>query len=445
MNRARAGISDIRVYLPEPTLDLSTLVTERVKENPRLERHLQRACRVTGQRAIRFPSVWEDTSTMAASSAYGVLKENPDLDLSRLRHFAVGTESGVDHSKPVSAYVTGMLQQAGVDIPSRLSSFQVQHACAAGTLAMLSVGSMLAAAGRPGESGIVTCSDIARYDTHSTAEVTQGAGSVSLLMEQDPRLVELDLETTGYYASDVDDFFRPLGSKTARVKGTYSMACYAESLERALDDHCERSATTPPAVLMNTDYFVLHTPFRNLPEHGLTSVLGKHLGMDRDQAQQFLEGKRLTDAVDVVADVGNVYTGALYLSLASLLTRQYAAIGDAIVGKSILMASYGSGNIMVVLTGRIAESAPAVIGRWDLDQILASGRRASFEEYEQWVNGPYLPTGYNHAPLGQGASAPMFSLRTVRDDGYREYAFTPDAVRVHPVAEQVADRAYASA
>lgn len=280
MRDQTVGITDIQIYLPLPKIDLDTLVDQRVREIPKLERHLARARRATGQRAIRFTSVWEDTSTLAASSAYKLIRENPELDLSDLRYLTVGTESGVDHSKPVSAHVEGMLQMAGVDIPESLSRFQVQHACAGATLALLSVSALLKASGRGHESGIVMCSDIARYKPHTTAEVTQGAGAVALLVETGPKLLELDLSSQGYCSRDTDDFFRPLGSKTAQVRGTYSMQCYRETLDLAFVDHCNQIGKAPADVLEETDLFALHTPFRNLPESAMTALLAKHLDLD---------------------------------------------------------------------------------------------------------------------------------------------------------------------
>jgi hydroxymethylglutaryl-CoA synthase len=370
--------------------------------------------------------VWEDTSTLGASSAYQIVRKNPHLDLSGLRYLTVGTESGLDHSKPVSSYIEGMLQKAGMEIPESLSSFQVQHACAGGTLALLSVSALLATSGRENESGIVVCSDIARYKTHSTAEVTQGAGSVSLLVESDPKLIELDLSTQGYCSRDVDDFFRPLGSKTAQVKGTYSMQCYRETLESAFLDHCARIGKTPAEALTETDLFVLHVPFRNLPEIALTELVQKYLELDDDEARRFLIEKGLMDAIDAVAEVGNIYTGAMYFSLAFQLYNQYRRIGDDIVGKKIMMASYGSGNIMTVVSGTVAQSAPEVIDRWDLEGLLGSGRQATFKEYQQWIDGPYVPTGLNHTPQRPESEKPLFTLETIREDGYREYACRAD-------------------
>jgi hydroxymethylglutaryl-CoA synthase len=438
MKEHKIGISDMQIYLPAPKIDLNTLVDERVREVPKLQRHLERACRTTGQRSIRFPSVWEDTSTLAASSSYRLIAANPDLDLSGLRYLTVGTESGVDHSKPVSAYVEGMLQKAGVEIPSSLSSFQVQHACAGGTLSLLSVSALLAASGRTDESGIVICSDVARYKTHTTAEITQGAGSVALLVESDPKLLELDLTTQGYCSKDVDDFFRPLGSKTAQVKGTYSMQCYRETLESALLDHAHRVGKSAKEVLEQTDLFALHAPFRNLPEMAMYGLLEKFLGLDEEGAKLFLEEKGLYDAIDVVADVGNIYTGAMYLTLAFQLYRQYAKLGEGIVGKKILLGSYGSGNIMTVLSATIAPDAPSVIDRWDLDALLESGHDASFLEYQQWIDGPYVPTGLNH-PTDDESRMPLFTLDTIREDGYREYAYHDSAERQAEKSEAPVD------
>ena len=417
------GISDIQIYLPEQKINLNSLIDERVREVPKLERHLQRACRTTGQRAIRFPSVWEDTSTLAASSAYKLIEANTDLDLSTLRYLTVGTESGVDHSKPVSSYVEGMLQKAGVKIPESISSFQVQHACAGGTLSLLSVSALLAASGRSNETGLVICSDVARYKSHSTAEITQGAGSVSLLVENDPKLIELDLATQGYCSRDVDDFFRPLGSKTAMVKGTYSMQCYKETYESAFLDHCDRIEKSPAEVLRETDLFVLHVPFRNLPEMALMELFMKYLDLDEEQAKAFLAEKGLYDGIEAVAEVGNIYTGAMYLSLAYQLHNQHRRIGNGIVGKKILMGSYGSGNIMTVFAGTIADSAPEIIERWDMEGLLESPREATFKEYQQWIDGPYVPTGLNHSPKYADSRRPAFTLETIREDGYREYAY----------------------
>jgi hydroxymethylglutaryl-CoA synthase len=425
-NRVRVGLSDISLHIPRPMMDLGVLVDQRVREIPALDRHLQRAVRTTGQRAFRFPEPWEDTATMAAQAVLALVRRDSVRDPARVRHLLVGTESGVDHSKPVSAYVQGMLDKAGAGLPRTLTSAQVQHACAGGTVALLGAAGLLAAAGRDGEVGIVACTDIARYQLKSTAEVTQGAGAAALLVERNPRLVELDLETMGLCSRDVDDFFRPLGSTTAQVNGSYSMKCYTESLDAALADHAERRGVAVQTVLQDADLFVLHTPFHNMPGLALRKVLEKRLALDEAQAAAFLQEKGFLEGIDPLADVGNLYTGSLFAALASLLQSTWKRLGDGIVGREILFASYGSGSTMMVFSGRVAAGAPQVIAGWGA--LFGSARPATFDEYAAWAQGPEDAARYAADRQAGAPPAGVFHLASIRKDGYHDYGWTGDGV-----------------
>jgi hydroxymethylglutaryl-CoA synthase len=419
----KIGISDINIYIPLSKLELDVLIRYRSERNPRLARHLDRALRVTGQKTIRFTEVWEDS---AAQAAYGLLKGKDPLTLANLRHLAVGTESGLDHSKPLSAFVQGMLQRSGLEIPESLSSFQVQHACAGATLSLLSVGSLLGASNRPAESGLVIATDIAHYETETTAEVTQGAGSVALLVETAPRLLELDLSTIGMCSRDVDDFFRPLGSATAKVKGRYSMELYWANLEDAFLDHAQRIGETPSEVLESTDFFVLHTPFRNMPESAMNVLLQRHLNLEEQQIRTFLDRRGFYRGVDPLARVGNIYSGSMYFFLASLLNDRFKEMGEKIAGKRMLLASYGSGNTMIVYSARIAEEAPEVIRRWDFDRVFRSARAADICEYLRWTESVHDRSAYENLLKDVAVPPESFYLSGIREDGYREYAFAAD-------------------
>jgi hydroxymethylglutaryl-CoA synthase len=50
------------------------------------------------------------------------------------------------------------------------------------------------------------------------------------------------------------------------------------------------------------------------------------------------------------------------------------------VGKKVLMASYGSGNTMALFTGRVAQDAPKVVKDWNLDMLLNNQEEAPFEK-----------------------------------------------------------------
>jgi hydroxymethylglutaryl-CoA synthase len=417
------GISDIGLYIPSPQIDIDTIIERRTAMNPGLVRHLDRARKTTGQKAIRFPEMWEDSATMAAKAAFDLLRGNPGADARTLRHIAVGTETGVDHAKPLSAYVQGMLAQAGLAIPSSLSSFQVQHACAGGTMALLGVAAMLRAGGRGKDSGLVVNTDIARYETDSTAEITQGAGAVALYVEAAPRLLELDLTSAGFFSADVDDFFRPLGSITARVNGSYSMRCYTESLEAAFLDHCARAGERPEQALLDADLVVLHTPFRNMPESAMEKLLARVMGYDQERARRYLAERSFAAALDPLARIGNLYTGSLWAGLAFALADRMRAVGKAMIGKRVLLASYGSGNTMVVIAGRIAEGAVDVVSRWRPEGIFSSARAASFQEYEAWISGPVQPELQSRMMEHAAIPPDAFALSGIRRDGYREYEY----------------------
>ncbi len=418
------GISDLAVYAPRCSMSLERLIALRSAGNRKLARVLQSSARSTGQVSFRYPFPWEDSVTMAAEAARRLLDANPGLDLAGLRYMAAGTETGVDLSKPIAAYVQGLLRACGKPVPGSLGTFQAQHACAGATVALTGVAALLAVAGRGGESGVVLCTDIARYEAAGTAEITQGAGAVAVLVQPDPRLVSLDMDTIGMHSDDVDDFFRPIGSETARVKGGYSMHCYHESLEAAFADHCRRRGEAPADVLRSTDLFALHAPFRNMPEIAMKRLLGRHLGLGEAAAHDLLAEKGLHAAVEGVSRIGNIYSGSLYLTLACLLANRAREAGSGIVGKRLLLASYGSGNTMLVLSGTVAPGATGVIARWDLAGLLAEARPESAEAYLDWLASPTPPGEYAARMGAMSACIPTgaFYLAGIREDGYREYA-----------------------
>jgi hydroxymethylglutaryl-CoA synthase len=425
MTKTTVGISDLEIFVPNPVMDLETLVKLRSKQNPQLERRLFRALDTTGQKAMRYPELWQDSATLSSHAAHRILSRADRSVLPGLRYLAVGTETSVDHSKPISAYVEGMLQHAGIEVPESISTFQVQHACAGGTISMLSVGALLQASSRTGESGIVICSDVARYDAPSTAEITQGAGAVAMLIQSNPALIELDISTQGYASRDVDDFFRPLGSVTARVKGGYSVQCYHDAFEAAFLDHCQRIGEQPGDALLATDMFVVHVPFYRMAITALQRLVTKHTSITSEDFPDFMEERGFLQGIEPATRIGNIYSGATYMSLMFLLADRYRTFADDIVGKRLLIGSYGSGNTMTVIGGRVAAGAPEVIRGWDLDSIWRAEERHDFSHYEQWMEAPY--TGQRYRELMADAIVPdnSYYLSDIRDDGYREYRFKP--------------------
>lgn len=421
MDQQKIGIGDIGLYLPAPRMRMDNLVKSRAVSHPELVDLLARAIEKTGLTAFRFPEPWEDTVSLAGNAAAAVLDRMTPAQAAGLRCIAVGTETSVDHSKPVASYVQGMLQNAGYAIGSNQATFEVKHACAGGTAALLASTAMLGCSGNSHDRALVLCSDISRYEAPSSAEMTQGAGAAALVVEKNPKLLEIDMSNQGYFSSDVDDFFRPLGSVTARVRGQYSMKCYQDALIAAFSDYCRRLKKEPRRVLDDTDYIALHVPFPKMPEVALRKLLGHFYDKNASLQDHFFNRTGFLDAMYLCRETGNLYTVSLYAYIAALLEQEWKKHGDALVGKSLLIASYGSGNTMIVFSGTVAAGAPEVISRWHIGERMQTYRDADFHEYLNWLARPKDVEVWKNLLEGAEPRKDMFYLKDFTETGFRLY------------------------
>ncbi len=370
---------------------------------------------------MRFPSIWEDSVTMASESALKLFKRHPKIT-SLIRYFVSATETAVDMSKPIANYVLGCLKKAGVSLPSSLLSYQVQHACAAGSLGLLGLLTMLKvrATEESNEIAVLMCSDIARYKDETSAELTQGAGSASVLIEKNPQLLELDVQSVGMYSSDVDDFFRPTWSMHASVRGQFSVECYKSALVRAVEDYAQQCNTPPANIIKEVDFIVLHVPFAKMAHSALKHIYDKYIGASPEDFQIFLEKKHFSEGLNTVKCAGNVYTASIFVVVRDQLQSAYRDYGSKIVGKSVLMCSYGSGNTLVCMKGTVAPGAAAILNNWENDELLTRSENASYDLYHNWIRQPEGdPSQY--APGAMDADG--FHLDEIRSDGYRVYGY----------------------
>ncbi|HEY5946127.1 MAG TPA: hydroxymethylglutaryl-CoA synthase, partial [Kofleriaceae bacterium] len=180
-----------------------------------------------GAREMAVAEPGEDTVALAAEAARRALaaaKQDP----SQLGLLVVGTETGVDHSKPVASYVHGLL-----DLPRNMRVYDTQHACYGGTAGLMTALEWIASGAAAGKSALVICSDIARYGIKTAGEPTQGAGAVAMVISDNPAMLEIDLGISGTSSTHVHDFWRPLGLREAQVDGHYSVQCYLDALAGA--------------------------------------------------------------------------------------------------------------------------------------------------------------------------------------------------------------------
>src|SRR6056297_566079 len=183
-----------------------------------------------GQRRMAIASPCEDPVTMATEAARRAM-QGFGIEPEEIGTLIVGTETGVDHSKPVAVYLHELL---GLD--RRCRTFETKHACYGASAGLTASMDWIASGRARGRKALVIASDIARYGLGTAGEPTQGAGAVAMVVSDKPRLLSMDPCRIGDYTRQVMDFWRPLYSKYAFADGHYSIQCYLDALTGARVD-----------------------------------------------------------------------------------------------------------------------------------------------------------------------------------------------------------------
>lgn len=316
------------------------------------------------QMAVAGPD--EDPVTLATEAARRLLQSS-GRSASEIGLCIVGTETAVDHSKPIASYLHSML-----GLPRACRVFETKHACFGGTAGLLNAIDWIASGSARGRAALIVCTDIARYPLLSAGEPTQGAGAVAMLISEKPRLVRLEPGASGSYSTDVHDFWRPLHRKDALVDGHFSVQCYLDALAGAYEEWQKVSGSSDP--LVRSCYHVPYGKMARKAHQRRCAIDGlPEAAADASYAVEVEPSLRLP------SQVGNIYTGSLYLSLLSLLHAEAAQLE----GQRIGLFSYGSGCAAEFFAGRVVPGAGEFIKQLDVTAPLRERRRLSIPEYEE--------------------------------------------------------------
>ena len=330
-----------------------------------------------GQKSMAIASPCEDPVTMAVEAGRSALR-NFEVDPAEIGTLIVGTETGIDHSKPVAVYAHELL---GLDANCR--TFETKHACY-GAMAGLTASMDWIGCGRArGRKALVIASDIASYGLGTPGEPTQGAGAVAMVISERPRLLTIDPLRIGDYTRQVMDFWRPLYSKYAFADGHYSIDCYLDALVSAHADAMQGlEVIEQPAVCL------YHVPFVRMAfkahQRYFETLHGRPIDRDHSAAWKSFSqdyADRVEPWLSLNAEVGNIYTGSLFLSLIDVLRQQ----ADQLQGQEVSLFSYGSGCGATYCVGKIGESAAEWKHAIDPAAHLADRRRLDIEEYEDLI------------------------------------------------------------
>ncbi len=328
---------------------------------------------------------------------------------------------------------------------------ELKSACFGTTLALESI-SYWVAAGEDDRIGVVIASDVAKYPLRSSGEYTQGAGSVSLLVRKNPRIAALE-QVYGCFTRDENDFFRPLGCTTATVNGKHSNQCYLDAVQGAFASFAAQAARKGIISPMegecttdSIDHLLFHIPYPRMTEYASAAIFrqdwrnsshwkdvevqigpepnnGNYADPEKYQldlaayARSFARSRKFQEAYsakvkDTAAlsrSIGNIYTGSIFLGLASLLELKKVRAEER-----LCFGAYGSGCSALVFSALASPEVSSVPSR-DLFERLEKRRGISLQEYE------LLHEGEKKESLIRPAEE--FVLARIDQQGYRHYEY----------------------
>ncbi len=268
-----AGIASIGLHVPPLALPVEELAKLRGQDPKKYTLGL--GCREMALCPEGFGAV--ELATEAARRALKRWHGDPE----RIGLIATGTESAVDMSRPLSAWVA---EELGIRGPVR--SYEVKHACYGGTLALRQALEWQLSGAAAGKAALVIATDVALYALGDPGEPTQGAGAVAMIVDE-PRLAALD-EVSHPWSEPAFDFWRPVGESFPRVDGKFSLDCYkcaAEHRFGALVDGGDAEE-----ILSELTALCFHVPFLRMVKKAFFHV-AESLRLSPERAEELFERK----------------------------------------------------------------------------------------------------------------------------------------------------------
>jgi hydroxymethylglutaryl-CoA synthase len=412
----KTGIDAISFDVANIHLPIRTLAVARNIEPEKLEKGL-------GLIKMTLPDVHQDVVVFGANALNKLILEN-EINLNEISRIYVGTESGIDSSKPISSYLINLMEQKfGEDSLAECDVVDFTFACIGGVDALQNCIDFVKL--NPTKKAIVVTTDFAKYDLNSTGEYTQGAGALALLVTSNPRIIAFD-ENWATSTKGVFDFFKPYRtiSKKAITKnenndpwfdnleaeieihkdqpvfdGQYSNQCYMDRTRNAYFSFKKLKNTTE--TLYNTwNSIIMHLPYSFQGRRMLSEIYAldsadkiiaenieptdyqnkiKEVGKSDDYKKFVTE--KLQPAELASSLIGNLYTGSIFMGLLSTLAHYYDTKQE-VTGTKFGFLAYGSGSKSKVFEGTIQPEWQSALAKTKLFENLKESVEIGFETYE---------------------------------------------------------------
>lgn len=459
------GIDDISLYVPKLYLDASDFARARGLDPSKLQKGL-------GISQMSIVDANQDPACLAANACLKIMQNN-DLSPDDIGRLYVSTESAFDESKAMNSFVIGMLEQVyGQGTFEHCGGVETKFACVSGSYALYDNANWIRAGESEGQAALVVVSDIAKYDMGSSGEMTQGAGAIAMLLNDDPRLMAFDPRVTSTSIRDEYDFYRPFGKETPIVHGQYSNLLYLIQVKKALDAYKKKALSTglitlapDETILDHIDYINMHLPYSNMgkkalaylvrhewrmlpkwdaiiqkigidepvpkdPRGTIESILADTEFMSRDHEftrlftstdeYQGVYESKLASSLVASKMIGNLYTASLYLGFRSSLEFEHKK-GIDLSGKRIGFGSYGSGSSAMVFSGVVMPRYKEVVQNMNLEQEIGDRKKLNLQQYEEIHENKLRP---DQSLLDTAHEFVLIDVKTNPDSrGERRYKF----------------------
>jgi len=408
-----------------------------------------------GQTNMAFVGDREDIYSICLTVLKNLLEKfniNP-ADVGRLE---VGTETILDKAKSVKTVLMDLFKECG---NTNIDGVDTINACYGGTNALFNAVQWIESSYWDGRYAIVIAGDIAIY-AEGPARPTGGVGACALLIGPNAPIV-MDLGIRGTHMENVYDFYKPnLDSEYPIVDGKLSADCYLRAVDRCYAAYAEKfeKKLGRKMSIEAVDYVIFHAPYNKLvqksiarlsyndmlrdPESSKFAPISKFkdLGLgEKSYSNADLEkalgefskpayNAKVAPTTHLPKNLGNSYCGALYAGLISLI----AEVEDGLIGKRVLMFSYGSGLAASMFSFVVTSSVKNIANKVDLKGRLARRIKVAPEQYIQTLQvrekmhhnlKDYTPTEPLNLPPG------TYYLTKIDAKTRRSYARTPSATQ----------------
>jgi len=411
------GISGFAVYVPPYRVDLKSWCEWTDSPWDKTEAVVGRSFRMRG------PA--QSVYTIAATAVLRLI-EKYAIDPQRVGFLGLGTESSTDNSAG-AVIIKGMIDDAlrakGMPPLARTCEVpEVKHACLGGIYALKN-GLRYLALEKADRCAIVVSADIAEYARGSSGEPTQGAGGVAMLLEKNPKMLEVDLQNIGSASSyRAVDFRKPVLRNIIRgalnchfqdlpvFNGKYSTTCYLDETLHALNDMLDRMNKQPAEYYRELAATFMHRPYHRMPETSFAMSYLFALGRDGSDGLRILREQcekvgiaiddllaEMNSTPDVLELVRNGTIDEDVYPLSVLLLREFRKSPEfaALVASKMSLGS----ETMKEIGNVYCAALPA----W-----MAAGMEEAMRRKIALANGKILAVGY-----GSGDAAEAIPMRVV--------------------------------